>query len=125
MKDKLNNLIKLLLELHKALLDLEKVEYEKNNGAISNNYEYFQLVVSGDDFRWLRSLSELIASLDSESEKVELDYSAIQAVLENLHNVLQVNSDDEFSKRYHYFLEHKANLHDLQAKILISISDCK
>lgn len=125
MKDKLNNLIKLLLELHKSLLDLERAEYEKNNGVISNNYEYFQLVVNSDDFRWLRSLSELIASLDSESEKDELEHRTIKAILEKLQSIFQVNNDEEFSKRYSYFLEHKANLVDLQTKIITNISECK
>lgn len=122
MKEKLNNLIKLLLELHKKLLDLERAAYEKKNGSISNNHEYFQLVVNHDDFRWLRALSEIIASLDLESEKAELDDNQIKVLFENIKTLFGNNDESEFCKRYQYFFKQDLSLVELEARVLADLS---
>jgi hypothetical protein len=88
-----NKLFKLLLELHKILLDLEKSRYEKNNGPISNANNYFQLVVSHDDFQWLRSLSALIASLD---EAIEDDEKNKEQIILEIKNLLFSKNDSDF-----------------------------
>jgi hypothetical protein len=61
-----------LLRLHKALLDDERVSYERVYGRIASNGEFLQLVLSHAWFAWLRPLSELIAKFD---ELVEEDES--------------------------------------------------
>ncbi|KKD34890.1 MAG: hypothetical protein WAN66_11130 [Limnoraphis robusta] len=53
-----------LLRLHKALLESEKVEYEKFNGPIRSRGEFFQLVIGDGMFSWLRPFSQLIAQID-------------------------------------------------------------
>lgn len=122
MKEKLNNLIKLLLQLHKKLLDLERAAYEKKSGPISNNHEYFQLVVNHDDFRWLRSLSEIIADLDLESERVDQDDNQIKLLFENIKSLLESNDELAFSKRYQYFFSNVLELKDLQDKIFRNLN---
>jgi len=121
MKDKLRNLIKLLLEFHKVLLDLEKEAYENRNGQISSSYEYLQLVVNHDDFRWLRGLSEIITSLDLESEKPAPDANQIKILFENINNLFVDNNESEFSKRYHYFLKQNGSLSELENTVLVNI----
>jgi hypothetical protein len=122
MKDKLNNLIKALLNLHKALLDLEKEAYEKKNGQISNNYEYFQLVVNHDDFSWLRSLSELITKLDEATEQVEIDNKHVKNILVSLNELLQTSPNEDFSKRYQYFLLNNDKIVSLEKEIIAIIN---
>ncbi|WP_413161018.1 hypothetical protein ACL6C3_21135 [Capilliphycus salinus ALCB114379] len=53
-----------LLRLHKALLESEKVEYEKFHGPIRSRGEFFQLVIGDEMFSWLRPFSQLIAQID-------------------------------------------------------------
>ncbi|MGB3193129.1 MAG: hypothetical protein WBB43_27290 [Limnoraphis sp.] len=53
-----------LLRLHKALLESEKIEYEKLNGQIRSRGEFFQLVIGDEMFSWLRPFSQLIAQID-------------------------------------------------------------
>lgn len=53
-----------LLRLHKALLDDERVSYERVYGRIATNGEFLQLVLGHAWFAWLRPLSQLIAQLD-------------------------------------------------------------
>lgn len=123
MKEKLNSLIKLLLDFHKKLLDLERGIYEKKNGPISNNHEYFQLVVNHDDFRWLRTLSEIITSLDLESENPELDLNRIKVLSKNIENLFIADNEVDFNKRYRYFCNQDANILELENKILINTLD--
>ncbi|MEO8339752.1 MAG: hypothetical protein ABI604_08525 [Nitrospirota bacterium] len=62
-----------LLRLHKALLDDERVSYERVYGRIASNGEFLQLVLTHAWFAWLRPLSQLVAQLD---EYVDEDASS-------------------------------------------------
>jgi len=64
----LNNLFRALLRLHKALLDDERVSYERVHGRISSNGAFLQLALNDAWFAWLRPLSQLIARLDELGE---------------------------------------------------------
>lgn len=100
MKTKLQTLVNLLLKLHKALLDLERARYEEKNGPILDNHVYFNLVVSHEDFQWLRSLSEVIALFDEESEAENISTEKIADLITNLQNLLETRDNSEFSQRY-------------------------
>ncbi|HYG81942.1 MAG TPA: hypothetical protein VD861_16205 [Pyrinomonadaceae bacterium] len=52
-----------LLRLHKALLDDERAWYEQAHGLVSSG-ELLRLVISHEQFAWLRSFSELIVRID-------------------------------------------------------------
>ena len=68
----LDNLFRALLRLHKALLDDERVSYERVHGRIASNGEFLQLVLGDAWFAWLRPLSQLMAKLDGLGEEDEL-----------------------------------------------------
>ena len=53
-----------LLQLHKALLDAQRVRYERENGRVESRGELLDLVLRDASFEWLRVLSALIARLD-------------------------------------------------------------
>ncbi|MCM3905584.1 MAG: hypothetical protein ND866_28150 [Pyrinomonadaceae bacterium] len=53
-----------LLHLHKTLLDLEREAYERAHGRVDNSYEVLQLVMYDPWFAWLHSLSELVVQID-------------------------------------------------------------
>src|SRR6266478_5083850 len=57
-----------LLRLHKALLDSERVSYERANGRIKSRGEFFQLVVANPWFAWLHSVSELVVQIGELAE---------------------------------------------------------
>jgi hypothetical protein len=52
-----------LLRLHKALLDTERAAYEQVMGRVSSG-ELLQLVISHEQFAWLHSISEFIVRID-------------------------------------------------------------
>ncbi|HEX3060151.1 MAG TPA: hypothetical protein VHP62_12360, partial [Usitatibacter sp.] len=53
-----------ILELHKALLDAQRIRYEREHGRIRSSGELLGLVLEHPAFAWLRQLSALIARLD-------------------------------------------------------------
>lgn len=66
------NLFQALLRLHKALLDDERVSYERVHGRIQSNGVFLQLVLDDAWFAWLRPLSQAMAKLDELGEADEL-----------------------------------------------------
>ncbi len=57
-----------LLKLHKALLDAERIGYEKQLGRIENPGAFLQLLMNDPWFAWLRPLSGLIVLIDEHLE---------------------------------------------------------
>lgn len=62
-RQKLVALRQTLLQLHKALLDMERREYERVHGKV-NAGELFRLVVGDAQFAWLHSISEFVVRID-------------------------------------------------------------
>lgn len=52
-----------LLDLHKALIEKERAEYERSHGTVSAG-EMLQLLIRDDQFSWLHPISELIVRVD-------------------------------------------------------------
>ena len=65
----LDHLFQALLRLHKALLDDERMSYERVHGRIPSNGAFLQLVLEDAWFAWLRPLSQVMAKLDEHGEE--------------------------------------------------------
>src|SRR5436190_11068638 len=52
-----------LLHLHKALLEMERRQYEERHGRV-NTGELLQLVINHTQFAWLRIISALVVEID-------------------------------------------------------------
>jgi hypothetical protein len=52
------------LRLHKALLDSERVQYERVYGRIPSPGEFLRLVMGDEWFNWLRPMSQYIVQID-------------------------------------------------------------
>ena len=53
-----------LLHVHRALLEAERIRYERQHGRIPNSGTLLQLALNDPWFYWLRPISTLIALLD-------------------------------------------------------------
>lgn len=53
-----------LLPLHKALLDYERVQYERVRGRVESSGALLQLVLDDQWFAYLRSISALMVQID-------------------------------------------------------------
>lgn len=60
----LRELRPLLLKAHKHLMEAEKDAYEAVHGPISHKGEYLRLVLSHEQFSWLRPISQFIVQVD-------------------------------------------------------------
>lgn len=63
-RQKLKDLSRAMLGLHKILLEAEKAKYETANGRIPNSNVYLSLVLNDPQFAWLRKFSSMIALID-------------------------------------------------------------
>ncbi len=103
----LDDVFHALLRLHKALLDDERVSYERVHGRIPSNGAFLQLAVNDPWFAWLRPLSQLMTKLDELSESKEASASAeIAAVFQSVRTLLTPTEAGEgFSRQYHDALQ--------------------
>lgn len=103
----LDNVFHALLRLHKALLDDERVAYERVHGRISSNGELLQLVLNDAWFAWLRPLSQVIAKFDELSEANDPSARGeIPALLVFVRTLLTPTEAGEgFSRQYHDALQ--------------------
>ena len=107
----LHQLSKALLRLHKALLDGERLAYERRHGPVASNGEYLQLVLGHPDFAWLRHLSRLMAELDDLTAKGSSTADAIGSLLAALRTLLTpVEGDEAFGGRYYKALQRDADV---------------
>ena len=112
-----------MLRLHKILLDLERRDYERARGKISNSYEFLQLVLKDPWFDWLHRLSELIVQIDetldtrdSETPATEADASAL---IERAKTLLAPSeTGTEFQKNYFLALQQSPDVVLLHSEIV-------
>jgi len=112
-----------LLRLHKMLLDLERVGYERARGRISNSYEFLQLVLKDAWFDWLHRLSELIVqideSLDTRDAEHPLTDDDASALLVRAKTLLSpAEEGSEFQKNYFLALQQSPDVVLLHAEIM-------
>jgi hypothetical protein len=103
----LDNIFKGLLRLHKALLDDERVSYERVHGRIPSNGAFLQLVLNDAWFAWLRPLSQSIAKLDELSESNDAaSRETIPSLLVSVQTLLMPTEEGEgFGRQYHDALQ--------------------
>jgi len=103
----LDNIFRALLRLHKALLDDERVSYERVHGRIPSNGAFLQLVLEDAWFAWLRPLSQVMAKLDELGEADELpDGLDTATLLASIRALLTPSEEGEgFGRQYHDALQ--------------------
>jgi hypothetical protein len=117
MKTQIQNLVKLLLDLHKALLGLQRKQYEKKNGQIQSNNDYFNIVVNHEDFKWLRSLSQVIALIDEEGEQEIINEEKVSKFLVDLKKMISKKKSDDFSAHYQFAISEDKNIAKLNSEL--------
>lgn len=96
MKDKLQELSKLLIRLHKSLINFESDQHEKREQRKFSPHEMLHLTLNDSHFAWLRKVSELIVDVDTlvdDKEKVpqKADFDLYR---DETHKLLFADSDD-------------------------------
>lgn len=104
-RERLRDLSIRLVRLHKALVDRERLTYEERHGAIPSG-ELFRLLLHDERFAWLRSLSALIAQIDTAVDAREpLAEEDVQRALRETHRLLKSGGTGEFQDNYREALQ--------------------
>ena len=122
-QQRLQQLRNTLLNLHKTLVDSERVGYEQTIGAIPSPNQFLHLLTHDPWFAWLHPLSQLIVVMDEALEKKEPLTAADVDALAKQTRLLLVASEEGagFSKNYHVALQNEPDVilaHAEVAKIL-------
>jgi hypothetical protein len=100
-RKRLSGLRRVLLRLHKALLDAERATYEQVHGRVSSG-ELLRLVIEHEQFAWLHSVSEMIVRIDEMLDADEpLLTSEAESLLAQARALLKLSeTESEFSRKY-------------------------
>lgn len=111
--ERLSHLSKILLSLHKRLLDTAREEYVRTHGEVDNAFRMLALVMEDPYFAWLRPVSQLIVRIDelaeTETRKDEVD-AVVLATKELL-------TTGDFAARYPELLQLDAEIVIIHAQL--------
>src|ERR1700753_1326659 len=77
MRASLREISKLLIPLHRSLIDSAKLEYTENTGPIEGPGHLLRLVSEDPFFAWLRPMTSLIVDID---EMARVDFEPAEAL---------------------------------------------
>lgn len=92
-----------LVQLHKALVDSERVSYEQTIGTIPSPQHFLQLLTTDPWFAWLHPLSLLIVAMDQalEAKRQPLTAADVAAFFQQTRELLIAAEVGEgFAKHY-------------------------
>jgi hypothetical protein len=95
------------LDLHRSLLDAQRIRYEREHGRIETSGEFLGLVLEHPVFEWLRELSALIAQLDEWLEGgEEASPQEFDEIVASLRSMIQAGgANTRFNKPYWELVE--------------------
>ena len=103
LRQRLTDLRLALLKLHKALVDSERVGYEKTMGKIQSPNHFLQLLTNDPWFAWLHPLSQLIVAMDEALDAEEPLTTGRVDALANQSKLLLVASENNDGFSGHYY----------------------
>jgi hypothetical protein len=122
-RDRLRDLSTRLLRLHGVLLDRERRAYEARHGSVPT-YELFQLVLYDAQFSWLRSLSAMIANLDSIVDADEpISPDNVRSVFREAFVLLKSGEGGDFQEKYIVALQESPDVIMAHAAVSRVLSD--
>jgi hypothetical protein len=95
-----------LLQLHRTLLDAQRIRYERENGRVESRGELLDLVLNDGAFEWLRVLSAMIARLDELAASDEKDAGTeMRGVIDKLRTLVRFEGNSGFTDPYREIIE--------------------
>lgn len=95
-----------LLHVHGALLDAERVRFERMNGRVENSGTFLQVVMNDPWFAWLRPMTALIVQIDQWIDGEEHSPDLAELLLAQVRDRLRPDEEGaEFQQRYHRLLQ--------------------
>jgi hypothetical protein len=89
-----------LLELHRALVDAERQEYERPRGRLSDG-DFLDALINDPAFSWLGSLTALIVRLDELLEEEPAQPASLADCVAQIRKLLKPDAGgSDFQRRY-------------------------
>jgi hypothetical protein len=101
----LGELRRLLLQLHKTLIDWQRAEYEQDRGRLQTT-QLMNVIFNDPEFAWLRSMSGLIVRIDETLEAKEPEApSECGALIAQARELIAPEAGSAYAQRYHAALQ--------------------
>ena len=96
-----------VLALHRAVLETERLAWERMNGRTVGNVELLHLAIEDPWFTWLRPLTALIAAMDEALVDDTPDGEGrVAPILAEAGSLLHPDENgSDFQQRYHEFVQ--------------------
>jgi hypothetical protein len=101
-----------LQRLHKALLDAERIQYERAFGRVESEFQLLHLAAEDPQFAWLRPMATMILRLDERrGGEGPVTAGDVKRVSESVRALLVPNATgDTFQRLYHHALQDDPNV---------------
>ena len=95
---------RLLLQLHKTLIDWQRRDYETTRGRLQTT-QLLQVIFNDPAFAWLRTMSGLIVRIDEALEVKPPDVSETGPLVAAARELIAPESGSFYASRYHAALQ--------------------
>ncbi|HEV8509016.1 MAG TPA: hypothetical protein VGQ48_01030 [Gemmatimonadales bacterium] len=110
-----------LLHVHRALLEAERIRYERQHGRVDGSGALLQLVLNDPWFYWLRPISALIVQIDDwlDADPPAPDASnAAELLLAQVRDRLRPDAEGaDFQQRYYRLLQEEPTVAVAHAEV--------
>ena len=101
-RQRLDDVRRGLLRVHKALLEDARIRYEREQGRIESSGTLLQLVLNDPWFAWLHPLSGLVVQIDELLAADEATRADGETLLNQARTLVKPDANGEgFQRRYH------------------------
>ena len=112
-----------LTRLHKILLHDQRTAYEAAHGEVEASADLLRLLLTHEDFAWLRMLSEMIAAIDEalDDEDGTLGEATLATFLDRSRALLRSDRSGPFETKYRDALQRSPDVimaHSAVVKLL-------
>ncbi|HEX7859855.1 MAG TPA: hypothetical protein VF773_06005 [Verrucomicrobiae bacterium] len=103
LKQQLNALRSKLIVLHKALIDSERVEYEKSFGPLETPQQFLKVLINDPWFAWLQPFSRMVVTIDEMLESEEpIPADEVKGLIGRARTLLEVREETDDSRRSYF-----------------------
>jgi len=118
-RERLRGVSRALLRLHKALLDDERVQFERVRGRIESSGEFLQLVLHDEWFAYLRPLSTLVVEIDELLDAEAATKEEADALIAQARAMLKPSeTGNEFERRYYAAIQRDPDVIFAQREVI-------
>jgi hypothetical protein len=100
----LAELRRLLLDLHKTLIDWQRADYERVHGRLQTT-QLLNVIFNDPEFAWLRTMSGLIVRIDEALDSKPPEGSETGPLVAQARQLIAPEAGSPYAQRYHAALQ--------------------